>query len=67
MSNADKLRGIMGLNRLSYKDVADLFKHNSTATVRSWLLPADNKAHRNMPDEKIEVLALRISAINKKA
>jgi hypothetical protein len=34
---------------------------NSPVTVTAWLRPADNKAHRNMPNRTLELLEMKLS------
>ena len=35
---------------------------NSPTTVTSWLRPTTNKAYRNIPDQTLELLKLKLSA-----
>jgi hypothetical protein len=57
--NSRRLAEIMSEWQLDAASVARLTS-NSPVTVSAWLRPADNKAHRNMPDRTLELLELKL-------
>lgn len=60
MDNAVKLRKLMDEHSLARADVARLTSSSKSA-VDSWLAPRRAKWHREMPDNKLELLHLKLS------
>jgi hypothetical protein len=60
-SNRDKLRKLMDEHDLTRQWVADEIAGGSIFTVNAWLKPEDNKSHRSIPDQKLELLELKLA------
>jgi predicted transcriptional regulator len=58
-SNQSKLRAIIKERGLKRREIAELL-NVSIPAVNSWLSPANNKMHREMPDRMIEFLELKL-------
>lgn len=64
-TNRDRLREIIAKHELTRQTIADMVAGGSLDTVNAWLKPDDNRGHRNMPNEKLELLELKLPSLKR--
>lgn len=59
MTNQEKLKYLREKYNLTYADISTLL-NVSWHTVKSWLVPLSSKRHRNISDNTLELLELKL-------
>jgi len=60
MTNQQSLRAMMKEHNLTFKKVSEMCKVN-IFTAKSWCAKSDAKWYRNMPDNILELLKIKIA------